>query len=200
MSSSMPYNPTESVGTDAIEAQDRKAERVLWWLAIAGAAFSIVLGVMVLAWPGATLFVGAALFGAWLLVHGVIYIVNAVTAKAADGAARALSAVVGVLFVIAGVICLRNVFVSLLAIATVIGVTWLIGGIVGLVSAFGDRYSGAARALVGLLGAITVVGGLVVLLWPGATLITIIYLTGIWLIVMGAVQLFLALRTRPRAG
>jgi uncharacterized membrane protein HdeD (DUF308 family) len=90
--------------------------------------------------------------------------------------------------------------VSLVAIATVIGVTWLIGGIVGLVSAFGDRYSGTARTLVGLLGAITVVGGLVVLLWPGATLITIIYLTGIWLIVMGAVQLFLVLRTRPSAG
>jgi uncharacterized membrane protein HdeD (DUF308 family) len=199
MSSSMPYDSTESLRTSAIVAEHRKTERLLWWLAIAGAAVSIVLGVMVLAWPHATLFVGAALFGAWLLVHGVIHIVNAVTATAADGAARALSAVVGVLFVIAGVVCLRNLFVSLLAIATIIGVTWLIGGIVGLVSAFGGHYDPAARTVVGLLGAITVLGGLVVLLWPAATLLTIIYLTGIWLVVIGAIELFLVLRTRPSA-
>jgi uncharacterized membrane protein HdeD (DUF308 family) len=107
--------------------------------------------------------------------------------------------VVGVLFVIAGVICLRNLFVSLLAIATIIGITWLIGGIAGLVSAFGGHYNGTARTIVGLLGAFTVLGGLVVLLWPAATLLTIIYLTGIWLIVMGAIELFLVLRTRPAA-
>jgi len=90
--------------------------------------------------------------------------------------------------------------VSLLAVATVIGVTWLIGGIVGLVSAFGDRYSGSARWLVGALGAVTVLGGLAVLLWPGPTLAAIVYFTGIWLIVMGVVQLAVVLRARPTAG
>ena len=175
----------------------RSAERSLWWLAIAGAASSIVLGVLALAWPDETLYVGAALFGVWLLVHGVINIVQAITAARADGAARALSAVIGVLFVVAGVVCLRNVLVSVVVIATLIGISWLIGGIAGLVNAVHSTYDTAGRVVVGLLGAVTVLGGLVVLFWPGPSLATIVWLTGIWLLVMGLMQLFMVLRHRP---
>jgi uncharacterized membrane protein HdeD (DUF308 family) len=199
MTSSTHFGPTNPISGDAVLAEDGRVERTLWWLAVAGAAASVILGIMVVSWPDATLLVGAVLFGAWLLVHGVIHIVDAVTARAADGAARALTGVLGILFVVAGVICLRNVLVSLLAVATIIGVTWLIGGIVSLVSAFGDRYQGPARWLVAALGAVTVLGGLVVLLWPGPTLAAIVYFTGIWLFVMGAVQLVIVLRSRPTA-
>jgi uncharacterized membrane protein HdeD (DUF308 family) len=182
---------------DTTAAADRRTDRTLWWLAVAGAAASVVLGVIVLAWPDATLFVGAVLFGVWLLVHGIINIVNAITAHAGDTAARALTAVIGVLFIIAGVVCLKHVLVSLLAIATVIGITWLIGGIMGLVNAFSGHHAPGARFVVAALGAITALGGLVVLIWPGPSLATLVALTGIWLIVVGLMQLFLVLRTRP---
>jgi uncharacterized membrane protein HdeD (DUF308 family) len=188
-----------SISADAVTVGDRRFDRMLWWLAILAAAASVVLGVMVVAWPDATLFVGAVLFGIWLVVHGVVYIVQAITATAADGAVRALHGILGVLFVVGGVFCLRNVLVSLLAIATVIGVTWLIGGIVGLASAFTSAYSGQVRLVAGLLGGLTVLGGLAVLLWPGLSLVTLVYLTGFWLIAMGILQFFLILRTRPRS-
>ena len=174
-------------------------DRTMWMLGIAASVVSVVLGIMVLVWPDATLLVGAVLFGVCLLVHGIVDIVDAVTARTEDGVTRALSAVVGVLLVIGGVICLRNVLASLLTIATLIGITWLISGILALVSAFGSRYSGNARAMVAVLGAVSVVGGLVVLLWPKLTLVTLVYLLGIWLIVMGIVQFVIVLRTRPRA-
>jgi len=180
-------------------AEDRGIDRMAWWLAIAGAAASIVLGTMVVAWPGATLLVGAMLFGVWLLIHGIIHVVNAVTATAVDAAVRALTGVLGILFIVGGVVCLRNVLVSLLAVATVIGATWLIGGIVGLVSALSGQHNDATRWVVVALGVAMVLGGLVVLLWPGPSLATIVYLSGIWLIVIGAVQLVLVLRTRRAA-
>jgi uncharacterized membrane protein HdeD (DUF308 family) len=176
---------------------DNRTEKMLWWLALAGAAASVVLGVVVLAWPDATLFVGAVLFGVWLLVHGIINIVNAITAHAGDTAARALTAVIGVLFIIAGVVCLRHILLSLLTIATLIGITWLIGGITGLVNAFSGHHAPGGRLVVAALGAVTVIGGLVVLIWPGPSLATLVALTGIWLIVVGLMQLFLVLRTRP---
>jgi uncharacterized membrane protein HdeD (DUF308 family) len=53
--------------------------------------------------------------------------------------------------------------------------------------------------MVGVLAAISVIGGLVVLLWPGITLVALVYLTGIWLIIMGIVQFVIALRSRPGA-
>lgn len=198
MSSSIPYNPAEPMsGTVPQVAADRRAERMLWWLAIAAAVTSVVLGVIVLVWPDATLFVAAVLFGAWLAVHGVIHLVDAITATAADSGSRAITAVIGVLFVIAGVICLRNVVASLTIIATIIGISWLIGGIIGVVAAFGHRYAGPARLVVALLGGLSIIGGLIVLVWPGPTLATIVVFTGIWMILMGIVQFFLALRSRP---
>src|SRR5690348_7399396 len=142
---------TELLSTD-------RTEKFLWWLALSGAAVSLILGIMFLVWPGETLHVGAVLFGLWLLFHGIVHLVNAITAHAADGMHRALAAVIGILFVVAGIICLRDVVVSLLIIATIIGISWLVGGIVGLVEAFSGYRTGPARWIVGALGGLSVLG------------------------------------------
>lgn len=195
MSESLTFRPRRS-SADTFAAEDRRAVRLMWWLAAGGAAASIVLGVMILAWPRATLVVGAVLFGLWLLTHGVIRIVNAVTASAEEPFLRALGGVIGLLFIIAGVICLRNVLVSLATVATVIGLSWLLTGIVELVSAF-TRGDGSSPLLLGVLGALSALGGLIVLIWPGPTLATLVYVTGVWLLVIGAVQLVLVINNRP---
>lgn len=174
-----------------------RTDKMLWWMAIAGAATSIILGILMLVWPGETLYVGAILFGLWLLFHGVIYIVNAITAHAESGGHRALQGVLGLLFVLGGIVCLRHLVVSLIVIATLIGASWLIGGIVGLVEAFVAPVPGPARVLFGILGGLSVLGGLIVLIWPGPSLATLVVLTGIWLLVIGITQAVLVLRTRP---
>lgn len=174
-------------------------ERLLFWLAVAGAATSVIVGVLLLVWPEATLYIGAALFGLWLIVHGVVDIVRAVTATADDPAMRALHGVLGVLFIGAGIVCLRNLLLSLAVIATVIGLTWIIEGVVRLASAFRPHRSGGYRALLGALGAIAILGGLTVLLWPKLTLVAMVVVTGIWMVVMGFVQLLLVLRMRAAA-
>ncbi|MBL7260076.1 HdeD family acid-resistance protein [Paractinoplanes lichenicola] len=186
--------------TAAGAAEDRRTERLLWWLAVAGAATSVVIGVMLVAWPRATLYLGAILFGLWLIVQGLVGIVRAVTATGVDGAGmRALEGVLGLIFVGAGIVCLRHLLLSILATATVIGLTWIIGGIVRGAAAFTPRYSGAARIGVGVLGALTAIGGVVVLSWPKLSLLAMVVFTGIWMIIMGLAQLFLVLRLRETA-
>jgi uncharacterized membrane protein HdeD (DUF308 family) len=181
---------TDTLSTD-------RTDRFLWGLALSGAVVSLVLGILFLVWPDETLHVGAVLFGLWLLFHGIVHLFTAVTAHAADGLHRALRAVIGLLFVIAGVLCLRDVVVSLLIIATIIGISWLIGGIVALVEAFADFRGGPARWIVAGFGGLSVLGGLIVLIWPGPSLTTIVVLTGVWLLLLGAMQLVLVLRSRP---
>lgn len=211
MSASVPMEPTTapaastasasteastSYGEPAAPLDVRKVAQLAWGLAIAGAVTSVVLGILMLVWPDATLLVGAVLFGIWLVVHGIVDIVQAFTEREADGVERAFYAIVGVLFLVGGVVCLRNLTVSLLTIATIIGITWLIGGLVALITAFGSRFSGTTRWVAGLLGAVSIVGGLVVLVWPDMSLLTLVYITGIWLILMGIVQFVMALRLR----
>jgi uncharacterized membrane protein HdeD (DUF308 family) len=191
---SEPYQSTATVGAADAAAQD-SAERVAWWLALGGALTSVLLGIMMIAWPDATLKVVAALFGIWLLLHGGVRIVQAITATARDGGERAILGVIGVLFVVAGVIALRNLLVSLAVVITLVGLMWLIGGLVELVSAFGRRGSGH-RVLHVVLGGLGIVGALIVMVWPGLSLTTLVYVTGAWLIVMGLLQVALVVWAR----
>ena len=169
--------------------------RAGWWLALVGAVTSVVLGVMMIAWPEATLKVIAALFGIWLLLHGVVRIVQAITATAREGSERAILGVIGILFVVAGVIALRNLLGSLAVVVTLIGLMWLIGGIAELISALTRRDAGDQGWRIGL-GLLSILGALVVLVWPDLSLVTLVYVTGAWMILMGALQVALVVWAR----
>src|SRR5687768_7056424 len=73
-------------------------ERSAWWLALGASLLGVAIGVMMVIWPTATLQVVTALFGIWLLVHGVVRIVQAISGRGRDGAGRAL---LGPFFVVA---------------------------------------------------------------------------------------------------
>ncbi|WP_127503905.1 HdeD family acid-resistance protein [Actinoplanes solisilvae] len=162
-------------------------ERSAWWLALTAAVSGVAVGVLMIVWPQVTLRVVAVLFGLWLLVHGAVRLARAIAGRGRDGGERALAGVIGLFFVVAGVVALRNLLLSLTLIVTLIGLMWLIGGLVELVSAFGGA-RGAYRVWSVALGALSVIAGIVVLAWPGLSLKTLVYVTGGWLVVMGLLQ------------
>jgi uncharacterized membrane protein HdeD (DUF308 family) len=103
MSASVPYSPdkypAETISSDAVTSAretgaPESAERAAWWLALGAAVLGVVIGVMMMAWPEATLKVVAALFGAWLLLHGVMRLVQAITGTARGGGERAILGVI----------------------------------------------------------------------------------------------------------
>ena len=204
MSTSVPYSPDPvpsepypaapaapaAAAAAAAAAEPDSGERVAWWLALGGALTGVVLGIVVLVWPEATLKVVAALFGVWLLLHGVVLIVQAFTATGNEGAERAILGVIGMLFVVAGVIALRNLLVSLAVVITLIGLMWLIGGFLELISAF-SRGGGGDRVWRAVLGGLSIVAALVVLVWPELSLLTLVYVTGAWMIILGLIEVAL---------
>jgi uncharacterized membrane protein HdeD (DUF308 family) len=186
-SDSFPADPFPSDPVPAATGALEPAEKAAWWLALTAALLGVVVGIMIVAWPEATLKVVAVLFGAWLLVHGVVRIVQAITGGGRDGTERAILGAVGVFFIGAGVLALRNLLVSLAVIATVIGLMWLLSGIVELISAFAGP-TGGYRLWRIALGILSIVAALVILIWPDLSLVTLVYITGLWLIVMGVLQ------------
>ena len=204
MSASVPYSPdphpagtlpSDTVIPARVAGAPEPAERAAWWLALGAAVLGVVVGVMMMAWPDATLKVVAALFGAWLLLHGVMRLVQAITGTALGGGERAILGVIGVFFVVAGVVALRNLLVSLALVITVVGLMWLIGGILELISAFGSAARGDRLWHV-VLGALSVIAAIVVLVWPDLSLTTLVYVTGVWLIVMGLIQVAMVFAAR----
>lgn len=190
-----PAGPAAATAASPVVAADA-AERSALWLALAAAVLGVVVGVMMIAWPEATLRVVAVLFGLWLLAHGLVRIVQAITGRGGrDGTERAILGVIGLFFVVSGVLALRNLLASLALIITVIGLMWLIGGLMELISAFGGA-RGSQRMWHVALGALSMIAGIVVLVWPELSLGTLVYVTGIWMVVMGVLQVVMVLMVR----
>jgi uncharacterized membrane protein HdeD (DUF308 family) len=153
---------------------------------------TVALGLAAVFWSEITLALVAILFGAHLIFAGAMRIASAVVSEAA-GWLRAVLFVVGVLVLLAGVICLRNPFVSLLGLAVLISIGWLANGIMELVAATSRDMPGP-RWLHVLSGIVSIVGALVILFWPGLAMLTFTLIGGWLLVIFGVITAASALR------
>ncbi|MER5267760.1 DUF308 domain-containing protein [Actinosynnema sp. NPDC002837] len=143
---------------------------------------TLLIGLAVLLWPGLTLLTAAVLFGVEMLVTGIFWLAASFTADE-TGRQRWLLAVAGLLALVAGILCLRAPFQTLAVLALLLGATWVVGGVAEIFHGFGR--SGWAV----FSGAVTAIGGIVVLVWPVASLIALAWLLAIVLIVLGAMAI-----------
>ncbi|OKI21705.1 hypothetical protein A6A25_10605 [Saccharothrix sp. CB00851] len=161
---------------------------------IAFGAITLLIGPAVLLWPGLTLLTAAVLFGLQMLVTGVFWLVSSF-AGGEPGRQRWLLAVAGLLALVAGILCLRAPFQTIAVLALLLGATWVVGGVAEVFHGVGT--SGWAV----FSGVVTAIGGIVVLVWPVASLIALVWLLAVVLIVFGALAIAGAVGTgrEPRA-
>jgi uncharacterized membrane protein HdeD (DUF308 family) len=164
-----------------------------WKALYVAAAVTFVFGLIVLIWPGATLVVLAVLFGCYMLITGIMGMVEGMSDHRADGFTRAAYIILGVLGVVLGLFCLRRIDVTVLVLAFLLSVFWIMRGAVDLSIAIQrrDGYSNGLRAFTGVL---SLIAGLLVLFWPGITLYTLLVFAGAWLMVYGVTLGYLGYR------
>src|SRR5918992_780834 len=166
-----------------------------WQTTLTVGLITLALGIVIVAWPGATITVLAVLFGIQLLLFGAFNLVRSITAGEASGGTRVLFALLGVLSIAVGVLALRDLFQTIEVVAILFGLTWLIGGIIEFVSLVaGPARPGRGRSV--LLALLTVLAGIIVLSYPTPSLVTLAILFGVWLIVWGTMMAFLAVTGR----
>jgi uncharacterized membrane protein HdeD (DUF308 family) len=174
--------------------QSQAAEVLRDWRGafLAGGVTSLILGIVLLVWPSGTLVVIAALLGIGLILIGIGRLAGAAVDRAATGGHRALRALAGVVWIIAGIIVLANPHASLRAFAVIVALVWIIGGAAEVIAALTRGGDGRAASLV--IGLLNVAFGVVLLLWPKPTVTVLLWLIGLWLILIGLIQLYLAYR------
>ncbi len=79
-----------------------------WDWVLSFGIITLLAGIVVLAWPGATLLVIAVLFGVQLIIAGIFRFVGAFATEDASGGTRVLLALLGVLSVIIGLWAVRH--------------------------------------------------------------------------------------------
>jgi uncharacterized membrane protein HdeD (DUF308 family) len=172
--------------------------KAAWPVALLASLGMLAVGIILLVWPKATLTVVAILIGAALLVAGVFRLFSGITAKGESGGMRAVDVIVGLLAIIVGLYCLKHHSLSVLILALVVGVYWIIHGIGDLITA--ATSSGVpGRGLLAFGGVFSLAAGLVILFWPGVSLILLLTILGAWLLLYGVVLAVLAFRLRSEA-
>jgi uncharacterized membrane protein HdeD (DUF308 family) len=102
----------------------------------------------------------------------------------------------GVAAIIFGVLALLNPGAAILGLVLVFGVYALVDGVMAIVSAFYRRQSDARWWAVALEGLIGVAVGVLAILWPGITAISLLYLIAAWAIITGIMEMVAAVRLR----
>ena len=154
---------------------------------IVAGAVSVLVGVAVLVWPDVSVVVLAWLFGIQLIVAGILQLVAAFWRD--DGvAARVLLGLAGAFSILVGLLCLRGPLQTAVLLGLLVGATWVVTGIIGIVHAIGAGH-GHGRGWGIASGILSTIGGAIVLLYPGASIVVLTWLVGIVLLVTGLVVL-----------
>jgi uncharacterized membrane protein HdeD (DUF308 family) len=158
----------------------------LWKNTLISGILAVILGVLVLAWPGITILVAAIFFGAYLLVTGITQVFFAFSLHVSAGG-RVLLFISGAAALILAVLCFRSLQESILLLAIWIGVGFIFRGVATAVSAISDPTL-PGRAWEIFIGVISLIAGVVMLASPFESVWILTRVVGIWLIIIGVFE------------
>ncbi len=171
--------------------------RSAWQLTLFIGIVAIALGVIVLVWPGKTLFVAGVLFGIYLVVSGIGYMFAAFGTHI-GAAMRVLAFITGAVSVVLGVFCFRDRFEAVWLLALWIGISWVFRGMTLLAAALSfDHLPGRGWQI--LSGLIIVAGGVVLIIYPMDSIAVLTLVAGCWLIAIGIVDIISGFQVRHQA-
>lgn len=185
-----------STADDVMIAEDDMAQiGKHWGLVLTLGIVSIIVGIMAMVWPGATIIVLAILLGAYLIVSGIFQIVRGF-GKGLSGGMRALLIIFGAISLILGLIMVSGLLQAVEVLAIFIAIGFLFQGF-GMLFQSAELPGGRGWNIFG--GILMLIGGVIVLVWPIRSLFAIAIIAGIWLIIGGIVEIIAAFKLRSLA-
>jgi uncharacterized membrane protein HdeD (DUF308 family) len=154
-----------------------------------GGALAVILGILILVWPGRTAMVAVAIVAIYTVLIGLVYAALGIFREQRDGWSRVGHILLGVLFVLAGVFAFINLPAATawfgVFIGVLIGVLWIIEGVVAL-STLGDARS---KLWTTVFAVLSIVAGAVLLFAPLWGAVVLWWMIGISAIVLGVLQI-----------
>lgn len=161
-------------------------------LAVSGVV-ALIAGIVLLVWPIKSGVIITAIFASYLIVAGLIYIGLGIFSGAKGGWARVGHIVLGLFYIVAGVIAFANLEAATATLALIvvifIGISWIVDGVVAL-SLLGSDGSRVWTLLYALL---SIIAGLIVIFSPLIAGFAFWLLLGISLVALGIVQIVRAI-------
>ncbi len=169
-----------------------------WWALLLRGIAAVIFGLLAFFWPGATGLALVILFGAYAFIDGIFALIAAI--RAAESHERWMAfAIEGIIGLIFAAIVLFDTGLAALALYVTIAAWAVLTGIFELIAAFRLRKELPNEWLLVLSGIASIVFGILMIVYPRAGVVTVIWLIGAYAILFGVLMIGLSIRLRPHA-
>ena len=173
------------------------AAAISWGAVLLFGVLTLLFGIAAMFFTEESLKFIAFVFGLYLLVVGVFKFLAAF-APHESGGERALTLLVGLLALCLGILAMRNTVETVKLFGVLLGLFWLVDGVVMFFQAVAHRGT-ASRGWKIFLGLITTLAGIVLVAYPGISLGTLTIFVGIWLMILGVIEIVVAFQLKKLA-
>jgi uncharacterized membrane protein HdeD (DUF308 family) len=172
--------------------------KTVWWLVLLRGVLMVLFGIIALVSPGIALLTLVWVFGFYAILDGVAAVALGIRTRGEPHWVWTL--VQGVVSVLAGLVALVWPGVTALALLFLIAFWAILLGVGEIGGAFAARRLGSDAWVWTLAaGVLNVVFGVLLLVWPGSGILTLVWLVGIFAVAGGIALIVLALRVRSVA-
>jgi uncharacterized membrane protein HdeD (DUF308 family) len=170
-----------------------------WWTLLVRGIIASLFGISVILFPGIALLTLVLVWAAYALVDGVFAIISAFRGRETNRNWWVML-LEGVVSIVAGIVAFLYPGITALVLLYIIAAWAIITGVLEIMAAIQLRKEIEGELWLGLSGLASIVFGVLLFLFPGAGILTVLWLVAAYAIVFGAVMIILSFRLRGLAG
>ena len=186
------------MSTDTSPAAKSAVNGIRTFLGLSGLV-ALIVGILILVWPAKTAVVVTAIIAIYAIVGGLVYLGLGIFSRTMGGWARVGHIVLGLVFIVAGIIAFTELNVTAAWFATfvgiLVGIMWIVEGAVALTTLGGA----ASKGLTVFFAILSIIAGIILLMSPLWGAIVLWWLLGISLVVLGILQIVRAFTFSPKS-
>src|SRR5215813_10544201 len=166
-----------------------------WWAVALRGVVAVLFGIAAFLWPGLTLWMLVALFGAFALVDGIFAVVEAFRRDVRYERWWGLlfEGVVGILI---GVVTFLWPRLTAMGLLYLIAFWAIVTGVFEVITAIRLRHEITGEWMMALVGVLSIVFGLLLIAFPVAGALSVVLMIGAFVFAMGVVMISLAFKLR----
>jgi uncharacterized membrane protein HdeD (DUF308 family) len=156
-----------------------------WQTAVVVGVVTLILGLIVAFHPSGSLNVIAVLIGLLMIVSGLFHVIRMFSSAESH---RVWLGISGLLLIVLGVVLIRHLHLTVALIGLIVGISWIVQGLSALAGGIAAG-PGEGRGWWIFFGIVSLIGGIVIVAVPVASVTALAVLIGIWFIVEGIFEI-----------
>lgn len=178
---------------------DEKSEKKMakhWWAVLLRGIVAILFGFVALFASGLTLNVLLILIVFFLIVGGLASIVGSLLAT--DHKHWWIMLLNGLISIAVGIIIFSWPAITLLIMVALVAIWAILTGLFELFASLSASWAAPGKAMVALVGVLTIILGIVMLVYPGVTINVAVWLIGLYALIIGISLVFFGFKLKAQ--